>query len=358
MVWTPREMEPFPTGPTYREMVQKGLFFLSDSSTFSYAATCLADGLNQLGIPIRANIDYHDPLISDFAFAASPPPESSEDVAGVVVNILETMPLHNQLVRFIPPHPRTVIHCMHDNSGEICFPELTAFCTHESNLRDVAGRRIPIAFGISSAMLRQSQLLLTDPSRRNRCFLANFRPSEGQSLRASLDLAFIPSLKEYFEVDTNLVGTGRWGDDYYRHLVHQFGCLAYGGFFSQDLLRNDWFRSIEPLNTFLRHTRYHQDTVVLRWDSWRFWESLAFGCVTVHLDFERYGFALPVMPENWKHYIGLNMADLRRDVERLHTERERLPEIAHEGRKWALQHYSPVAVARRFMVDFQELFAA
>lgn len=348
-------MEPQKSSSLHHELYQKGLFFLSDSTSFSFATTCLADGLHQLGIPVFSNINYHDPLISDFAFTASPPQDTNM-VAGVVLDILETAPLHNQLVRFASPHPRTVITCMHDNVGEISFPDHIAFCTHENHFRSITGRRLPIAFGVSSAMLHNAQHLLNADIQRNPNFMANFRPSEGQSLRASLDLSLIPILKDFFSVETKLVGNGRWGSDYFQHLSRQLGCLAYGGYYSQNLLLNDWFHFCEPLNTFLRNTHYHQDTVVLRWDSWRLWESLVFGCVTIHLDFERYGLALPVMPENWKHYIGLNLADLRRDMERLHDERDRLPEIARQGRLWAIEHYSPVAVARRFIATLHELF--
>lgn len=348
-------MESQQTGYLRHEIYQKGLFFLSDSTYFSFAATCLADGLNQLGIPVFANIDYHDPLISDFAFTASSP-QCADAAACVVIDILETAPLHNQMVQFVSPHPRTVIICMNDNVGEICFPDHIAFCTHESRLRTITGTRLPLAFGVSSAMMRHADDLLDNDIKRYPNIMANFRPSEGQSLRTSLDLSLVPILQDFFPVDTRLVGSGRWGADYYSHMSKQFGCLAYGGFYSQNLLLNDWFQTIEPLHTFLLNTQYHQGTVVLRWDSWRFWESLVFGCVTIHLDFERYGFDLPVIPENWKHYVGLNLADLRRDVERLHDERDRLPEIARQGRLWALEHYSPVAVAKRFVTTLQEQF--
>jgi hypothetical protein len=43
------------------QLMCRGMFFLSDSNSFSFAATCLADGLSQLGIPIHANISYHNP---------------------------------------------------------------------------------------------------------------------------------------------------------------------------------------------------------------------------------------------------------------------------------------------------------
>lgn len=205
-------------------------------------------------------------------------------------------------------------------------------------------------------MLRQAQRLFKPFDTRTPAFLAGFRPSEGQSLRASLDLGFLPLLQQFFGVDKSLVGSERWGEEYYRFLTNHSGCLGYGGYYGQDLLKNPWFQNIEPLNSFLKMVTWHHDTVVLRWDSWRFWESMAFGCVTVHLDFERYGFSLPVLPENWNHYIGIRLDHIKEDVERINDERHRLPEIAQADREWAIHHYSPVAVARRFIGDVKQLF--
>jgi hypothetical protein len=54
-------------------------------------------------------------------------------------------------------------------------------------------------------------------------------------------------------------------------------------------------------------------------------------------------------PENWKHYIGLNLEDIKGDVERLLDERDKIPEIAENRRTWALAHYSPLATAKRFL---------
>ncbi len=75
------------------------------------------------------------------------------------------------------------------------------------------------------------------------------------------------------------------------------------------------------------------------------------GCLTLQLDFDKYGFELPVMPENWVHYVGLSLDNLKEDVERIFDERDRLPEIARKGRLWALQHYTPRPVATRFLRD-------
>ena len=88
---------------------------------------------------------------------------------------------------------------------------------------------------------------------------------------------------------------------------------------------------------------------IVQWDSFRFWETLAAGAVAFHLDLERYGVTLPVMPQNWVHYVGIDLRNPAAALERLHTEPGLLATIAANGRTWALQHYSPKAMATRFL---------
>lgn len=88
---------------------------------------------------------------------------------------------------------------------------------------------------------------------------------------------------------------------------------------------------------------------IAQWDSWRFWESLAAGCVAFHVDFDKYGFELPVMPRNWEHYIGIDLDNVQDSIDRIAAEPWILETIASQGRNWALTHYSPLAVALRFM---------
>lgn len=87
---------------------------------------------------------------------------------------------------------------------------------------------------------------------------------------------------------------------------------------------------------------------IIQWDSWRFWETLAAGSVALHVDLEKYGVELPVMPVNWTHYIGFDFEHLERDVARFFAlDTAALGRIAAAGRQWALEHYAPVAAARR-----------
>jgi len=87
----------------------------------------------------------------------------------------------------------------------------------------------------------------------------------------------------------------------------------------------------------------------VQWDSFRFWESLAAGCAAFNIDLDHYGVEIPVMPENWKHYIGVDLARPHKVIERLRDEPEVLGKVGASGREWAMQHYSPRRMAERLL---------
>lgn len=88
---------------------------------------------------------------------------------------------------------------------------------------------------------------------------------------------------------------------------------------------------------------------LIQWDSWRFWEGLAAGCLVFNLDLRHYGVALPVMPEPFVHYVPLRLDNMPGAFARLAAEPGLAQRIARQGRAWALEHYSPRALARRFL---------
>jgi hypothetical protein len=88
---------------------------------------------------------------------------------------------------------------------------------------------------------------------------------------------------------------------------------------------------------------------IVQWDSFRFWETLAAGSVAFHLDLDRYGVTLPVMPQNWVHYIGIDFQNPAATLARLRDDPGQLAMIAANGQAWALQHYTPKATAARFL---------
>jgi hypothetical protein len=87
----------------------------------------------------------------------------------------------------------------------------------------------------------------------------------------------------------------------------------------------------------------------VQWDSFRFWEALGAGCVAFNVDLERYGVDIPVMPTNWEHYVGVDFDRIREVIDRLEAEPALMERIAQSGHQWALDHYSPRAMAQRFL---------
>jgi hypothetical protein len=86
---------------------------------------------------------------------------------------------------------------------------------------------------------------------------------------------------------------------------------------------------------------------LIQWDSWRFWETLALGATPLMFDLAKLGVVLPVMPENWVHYVGLDLEDPFGSIRELENRWHDIPQIAAAGRSWLIDHYSPVANARR-----------
>ncbi len=107
------------------------------------------------------------------------------------------------------------------------------------------------------------------------------------------------------------------------------------------------------MNALITKLRLKTGTVI-QFDSWRFWESLLAGCVTLHVDLEKYGAVFPVMPENWKHYIGIDLDDIEGSLVRIKENLPRFSEISRAGREWALANYNPKIVAERFLEIIEE----
>lgn len=131
---------------------------------------------------------------------------------------------------------------------------------------------------------------------------------------------------------------------YYQRLCQAQGCLAFGGFFLPSA-------SSSPLSFAGRLGYRAIQTLGLRtdslgqYDSWRFWESLASGCVTVHGPLANWGARFPTMPEDGRHYVSF---DPRESASQFLARWETCLE-ADVGRSWAIENYGPEASARRLL---------
>jgi len=135
---------------------------------------------------------------------------------------------------------------------------------------------------------------------------------------------------------------------YFRRLRRTMVCAAFGGYFAPGI-----FHSTENL---LERAFYSlawrlgkRTHTIMQFDSWRFWESMAAGCLTLQADYKRYGCLLPVEPDSEKQYAGIDFE--KRDCAQFifESDLKTLSAVAGEGRRWAEEHYAPEATARRLL---------
>ncbi|MCF8480317.1 MAG: hypothetical protein K9H25_07795 [Rhodospirillum sp.] len=311
----------------------------------------LVDGLRALDVPVTSNRMPWNLLTN-----GKPPrlvlnPEGHRSAALVLVEASERVPALSS------PHDqplfdrartfgrdRVVLLNSADHANLVFYPnDLPVLTAHENRQMTASGQRTGWPFALSRTMMeRAARVTLAE---RDPVLLRTFRPSLNQSLRDALDLMLIPALGKILPIRDGTHGIGRFQGEFYQALSGALGCLAYGGFFHNAITENPYF-----MDSVLKdNLTFHASPVILRWDSWRLWECFLTGTLAVTLDMDVHGMDIPVHPENWVHYVGLDLSNLDRDLARLAAERDRLPTIAATGRDWVLTHYTPTAQAHRFL---------
>jgi len=95
---------------------------------------------------------------------------------------------------------------------------------------------------------------------------------------------------------------------------------------------------------------------IFQFDSFRFWEVLYSNSCPIHLDFEDWGFILPQMPIEGKHYLGIKRLDIDEFSKRIgDMTDEEIYQISLDGARWVDDYYSPKAVANRLIGYIKEL---
>lgn len=356
------------------------VFFYCLSSGFHSSSICIAEGLNQLGIAFYSNVNYWqiDAEREDYLFSHNPS-VTPDDCAVVVVDKGWILYHRNLPENLFHPGRNYITAYLDDADG----PRTAAwnpqfrnfdfiFRTHLNSKAEYPANFVPWVFGISNRILRETSDL-PNFQHRSRYLLVNFRVPQDlmtnkevsqeqlppglvridpmrviveYPLRQIVRHQFCPLIEPILPIDNTIDQFERPPSDpyhylqwqqtdkrhhpnYYQRLKAAAGCAAFGGYIVPTT------DAIEPY--------------VEWWDSWRFWESLAAGCVTFHIDFDKYGAALPVMPENWRHYIGIDLESLDDTVQRIATNPEILECISISGRQWAIENYGPIPTAIRFL---------
>jgi hypothetical protein len=372
----------FPPSSTF----QGRIFFYCCESGNQHLSVCLAEGLKQLGIPYYSNINYWrlSPERDDYLFQHHP--SVTPDDCDVVIVEKIWLIHHRSLPENLFHSKRNYITLYLDDSDGLITPAWYPACrnfdfifrTHCNSHIQYPDNFVPWVFGLSNRILKETHDI-PNFQHRSRHLLVNFRVTQKQVIVrnfAGLDQLKPPPglvvdpkhpdhltvehplrlifrdqlgpllekiLPEYYIVDpfeqapSDSYHYLQWVQTVQRHYPNYYQCLrttaacaAFGGYLVPQ--RAD---GSEPYLEW--------------WDSWRFWESLAAGCVTFHVDFDKYAAKLPVMPENWRHYIGIDLDNPEHTVERIASEPGILEQISQSGRQWAIENYGPVPTAIRVL---------
>lgn len=355
---------------------------------FQHQLINLAFGLRDLGITYFSNINYWKIGKDEFLFKSSDIPV--EDCEVVVTSHAE-FEYSWEIPKKFQRKNRKYLSVYIDTADGL----FTRSHTEDLNVFDIVLKqksrdmwypencKYPWTFGLSPYMQLKNEPERPLKSRRSE-ILANYRHvhtfrSMGEEFILKLDnlklnkntqaLNYseksnqIEEEENFFQLG-HLQSGGRFHRDYLKTLREVYACACFGG----NLIPPEVFlKNIKTLrlgnyvydNTnkgrlveFLRKNKLlikHRYTI-FQWDSWRLWESFAASTVVVNIDFEKYGAIFPVMPENFKHYIGVDFGSPNESLERINSfSIDDLSKIAVEGAQWAADNYSPKAVAERFL---------
>lgn len=347
---------------------------------YQHAVVVLAEGLQELGIPCYSNINYWKLSPHQEQYLLQPDPHvNASDCSIVIFNDHRCLLQDGSFRKDIFNPSRSCVTVYLDITDEdhrpiIFYEQFRQFNlilkAHYSNYAWYPKNVRPWFFGLSHRILQELKVVPKFEDRQT-CLLYNFRHSKHpHTLRKFIHNHYIPKIRTILSVnsttdrafdpleqssdfdDYHLMqyaqSSSRHNPYYYQRLRQSTASTCFGGFFTTTYPRNQatlLSRNLRRVFTTL-NLRSHR---ILQWDSWRFWESLAAGCVPFHVDFEKYGFHLPVMPQNWQHYVGVDLDRLDQSVERLRDEPEILASISHQARQWALEHYTPRSVALKFL---------
>ena len=370
-------------------MIPKRAFFYfhtpksPENPGYSHLMIALGEGLKELGVELYSNRNHWLllPSETDYNYLFQFDPNiKPDDCELVFVN-------HQWFAQENPEFPKHFFHqnrkyvtIFLDNSESmrsqrklVFTPEFKQFDfifrTHCSQNFRYPSNVYPWAFGLSNRILKEVKNPILFQERKKH-LIVNFRHTRWMhSVRKASAKKFETQVNDIIPIYQKInhfrsqisdpyhtlmaAQTGkRHSPEYYKLLGESMACSCFGGFFVSNFLKDpSTLRSKIEKRLFMElGWTSHQ---VLQWDSWRFWESLASGCVGFHLDFDRYKIAFPVPPINFKHYIGIDLDNVKASLKVIQNNPEILESVSEEGRKWVIENYSPVPTAKRFLEIIQ-----
>ncbi|WP_075559860.1 glycosyltransferase [Parabacteroides timonensis] len=348
---------------------------LKGEQTF-YPFICLAEGFEELGVCCYADFDNCLKGVSlDYLIKHSNSFKMQEADIIFVHNEFYKNPNADNILLNLNKSPRNFITVFIDESDGVRTPGFNkgarscdyVLKCHYNEKYNYPINFYPWQFGLCNRVLNAVSPLIY--SERENQILVNFRAKH--QLRDYVNDLIQPIFSKYMYWNTDydaFSSKDLGGDDllfwkqtgarhypqYYKKLSMSSVCACYGGVFAIPIGNHNKYTAkiVREINDIFHVYEWDR---VRQWDSWRLWEAWAAACCVIHIDLEKYGCVLPVMPENDKHYIGIDIKNinklktlLARDSERP-KESSLLGEIAANGREFVLENYAPKKVAERLL---------
>jgi len=340
---------------------------------YQHLTVCLAEGLTALGVACHGTVGYWPLDVEREHFLIQADPDIRPEDCDIVIVSDDWFMTGQPFPEAIDRGLRNVFCVALDREdGSRLHSLAPAFRRFDAVLRthyNTATRYgpnfVPWAYGLSDRVV-SAAAGGAPPTERTPRLVANWRHAASpHSVRLAVERDVLPRLRDVVTLDVareeldaapedpyerllwHETGRRHWRG-YYQRLASATMCAAFGGYFV-----TPWPASKESLLSRLLkrgltltggHSR-----LISQWDSWRLWESFAASCAMVHVDLERYGCVLPVMPVNWEHYIGIDLERPQAAIDRLRDDPSIVARIATAGHDWASEHYAPIAVARRLL---------
>lgn len=338
---------------------------------YQHTIVVLAEGLQELGVLFYSDTNYWrlKPAAETFLFNHTP--DISPDDCDIVV-------LNNDWFDYdcyMPPQlfrrGRKYLTVYMDQSDGLVTRSYQAdfrqfdfiFKTHfNAHIVDYPSNIHQWAFGLTNRMIEATANGLPW-KKRDRLLLSNFRV--GAPIRQRAIKCVYPILERAFEIDTNTDDflppanafdlhewekTGRrHNPSYYERLKTSQAVSCFGGAFC-----SKWpsTMKLQRVVNFVNSFSIPRSKTIYQWDSFRLWEAFGAGCLVFHVDFEKYGLRLPVMPMNLHHYVGVDFNNTKLLKEVVCGDSDLLSQIAENGKSWALEQYCPLRTAERFLDTF------
>jgi hypothetical protein len=368
------------------------IYFYCSKEKYNYQhdIVLLAEGLKELGIPFYGSTDYWQQSPGPDSFLFSYHSHVRPEDCDVVVFpgtwfywvTLDREPDRKALpLDLDQPNRKYKAVYLDSSDGYQTVSWEDSFRKFDLILRSHFNKRsfhpanvVPWTFGIPNRVLKEFAAAPTFAS-RSRKALSNFGASHGYNhgLRSLAEQQFYPAISPYLPIDFTKDAVfatpedpyeklmweqcwGRFNRNYFKRLAQAQACMCFCGELVPSLPYNPANLLVGGKKAALKRKALgYLDTLLsqpprsIQWDSWRFWESLAAQTVPIHIDLEKYGVCLPVMPRNWKHYIGIDLNRISDTVARIKEEEGVLEKISAEGHQWAMEHYSPKPMVQRFL---------